>query len=175
MLLPLQQIPMTGERAMSIARCDSFRPVAIALSLLFGTILSEGNDPVVYGKGVVKAEPVSIAALLADPESYVGKTIQVEGQISDVCPMRGCWIQIADPTGPSIRFKVKDGEIVFPGESKGRQVLAEGVLSKQQLDREQAAAYARHLAEEKGQEFDPASVTGPLTLYQIHGAGAVVH
>ena len=30
------------------------------------------------------------------------------------------------------------------------------------------------LAEEKGEEFDPSTVTGPMTLYQIDGTGAVV-
>jgi hypothetical protein len=35
-------------------------------------------------------------------------------------------------------------------------------------------AHARHLAEERGEAFDPASVSGPMTLYEIQGAGAVV-
>ena len=37
-----------------------------------------------------------------------------------------------------------------------------------------ALAHRRHLAEERGQAFDPAKESGPLVLYQIDGDGAVV-
>jgi hypothetical protein len=157
-----------------MARTLSHRWLAVAWVLLATTAGVQSQEPTPYGKGVVRAEPVSITALLADPDKFLGQTIQVEGKITDVCPMRGCWIKIADPQGQTIRYKVKDGEIVFPVDSKGHHVLAEGVLAKQELDHEQAIAYARHLAEERGEPFDPASVKGPQTLYQIHGAGAVV-
>ena len=32
----------------------------------------------------------------------------------------------------------------------------------------------KHLAEEKGEDFDPASVSGPMVMYQIEGDAAVV-
>ena len=37
-----------------------------------------------------------------------------------------------------------------------------------------AADRAQHMAEERGETFDPASVTGPTTIYRIDGTGAVV-
>ena len=47
------------------------------------------------------------------------------GKILEVCPMRGCWINIGIPKNPQnyIRVKVTDGEIVFPLSSKGKNGL----------------------------------------------------
>jgi hypothetical protein len=73
-----------------------------------------------------------------------------------------------------VRFKVEDDVIVFPLEVKGRRVEAEGRFVKHELDREAAARWQKHLADERGEPFDPASVTGPMAYYEIEGAGAVV-
>lgn len=143
--------------------------VVLSASAAFG-----GGEPVVYGAGLADAEPVPIDTLLAHPERYVGKKVRVEGVVADVCPRRGCWIDIHDERSRAVRFEVEDGEIVFPKECTGKDVTAEGVFRRMELDREQATAYLEHLAEERGEAFDPASVTGPLTLYRIEGSGAVV-
>ena len=52
--------------------------------------------------------------------------------------------------------------------------VAEGQFNKLELTREQAAARAEEEAKEKGKKFDPASVKGPVTIYQVQGAGAVI-
>jgi len=133
-------------------------------------------DGKIYGKGVTGTEIVKISALIANPDKYVGKTIRVEGLITDVCPKRGCWMNIAgDKEFQSVRIKVEDGEIVFPLEAKGKQAVAEGTFSKIEQTKEQAIEHAKHLAEEKGETFDPAKAKDlPLAIYQIQGTGAVI-
>ena len=42
------------------------------------------------------------------------------------------------------------------------------------LTKEQAIARAEHEAEEKGTKCDASKITGPQTVYQIMGVGAVV-
>lgn len=127
------------------------------------------------GKPLTLKEPVSVAALMEKPDAWVGKTVQVKGKVSEVCQMMGCWMNLVDTaSGQSVRIKVNDGEIVFPKDAPGRIAIAEGTLAKQELTREQAVAQARHEAEESGRKFDPKSVKGPLTSYQIQGSGAVI-
>jgi hypothetical protein len=139
--------------------------------LITSTALSE----TVYGKGIAGFQKVAISELLADPDAYVDKEVQVEGLVLDVCPRRGCWIEIAsDKEFQSLRFKVDDGVISFPMEAKGRRVVAEGVFRKYTLSREDLIARAKHRAEEKGEAFDESTVTGPETYYQIEGIGARV-
>ena len=149
----------------------------LLLILLFAAcvLAAPADEGTVYGTGLGdEAEVVKIGDLLSKPESYLGKKIRVAGKITDVCPKAGCWIEIEGEESSHIRFKVKDGEIVFPMEAKGKPVAAEGVFTKIELDRDQAEKYLRHLAEERDEEFDAAEVTGPITLYQIKGEGAVV-
>jgi hypothetical protein len=64
--------------------------------------------------------------------------------------------------------------IVFPMSARGRRAVVEGVMEKIQLTEEEAREQARAHAEEMGEEFDPASVTGPQTIYQLKGLGAVI-
>ena len=99
----------------------------------------------------------------------------MKGKITEVCQMMGCWMNLVDESsGKLIRIKVNDGEIEFPKQSAGKIAIAEGTLMKIELSKERAIADARHEADEMGRKFDPASVKGPVTRYQIKGIGAVV-
>ena len=126
------------------------------------------------GSPLTLKEPVSVAALLSHAADYVGKTVQVKGKIAEVCQMMGCWMDLTNDEGQKIRIKVDDGVIVFPKDASGRTAIAEGKLSKTELTREQAVAQAKEEAEEAGRKFDPASVKGGITFYQIEGVGAVI-
>jgi hypothetical protein len=127
------------------------------------------------GKPLTLKEQVPVQKLLAAPDQYVGKTVQVKGAVREVCQAMGCWMEIAEPSAQKgIRIKVKDGEIVFPKTAVGKTAVAEGTFTKIELTKEQAIAQARHEAEENNRKFDPASVTGPKTIYQIAGSGAVI-
>ncbi|MBI4877056.1 MAG: DUF4920 domain-containing protein [Acidobacteria bacterium] len=127
------------------------------------------------GKPLQVKETTPIAAINADPAAFVGKTVQVKGKVVELCQKMGCWMNLADPSGGKpVRIKVKDGEIVFPKTAAGKLALAEGVVAKLELTKEQAIAQARHEAEENGRKFDPASVAAGVTIYQINGTGAVI-
>ncbi len=127
------------------------------------------------GKPLTLEAPVPVAQILSGPDAYVGRTVQVKGTVRDVCREMGCWMEIADTSSPKgIRIKVKDGEIVFPAASIGKTAVAEGRFVKLELTKEQAIAQAKHEAEANKRKFDPASIKGPVTIYQIQGAGAVI-
>ena len=126
------------------------------------------------GKPLTVKEPMPLATLMAKPADYVGKTVQVKGKIVEVCEMMGCWMDLVNEEGQKLRIKVNDGEIVFPKDASGKMAVAEGAFNKLELSKEQAVARAKEEAEEKNRKFDPASVKGPMTIYQIQGTGAVI-
>jgi hypothetical protein len=70
------------------------------------------------------------AQVLADVDGHAGKTVRVAGTVAAVCPMRGCWMDVAGASGETIRIKVRDGQIVFPGSAVGKKVVVEGVVVK---------------------------------------------
>ena len=143
----------------------------LALLIPAATLLAAD---VPLGKPLTLKEPLAIATLMASPDSYVGKMVQVRGKVTEVCEMAGCWMNLVDPEQREIRVKVKDGEIVFPKTAVGKMAIAEGKLTKIQLTKDQMAARAKHDAEERGKTFDPSSVKRGGTIYQLAGTGAVI-
>lgn len=128
-----------------------------------------------FGEPLSDATVVCIAELTANPESFVGKNVKVVGLVDDVCPMKGCWVDILDrQSSETIRLKVQDDVIVFPAEAKGREIVAEGTLRRIDLSPRQAVAWLRHAAVERGETFEEPTEPTALTIYQIEGRGAVV-
>lgn len=128
-----------------------------------------------YGEGVKLAASTPIETILADPMAFHGKPVRVEGLILDVCPKRGCWMELAGTqAGQKMRFKVVDGQIVFPMDAKGKYAVAEGVLAVKELTLEETKANAEYQAKEYGRPYDPASITAPERLVRLDGTGAVL-
>jgi hypothetical protein len=128
-----------------------------------------------FGAGVKLTASTPIDTLLADPKPHVGKTVRVEGQIVDVCPKRGCWMDLAGKgPGQKLRFKVTDGEMVFPVDAKGKYAVVEGVVAVNELTLEETKEYVAYQQKEYGAERDPATVTEPMVIVRVDGTGALV-
>jgi hypothetical protein len=155
---------------------NTFATPCVCVALLVmaaGGIHAE--DGKVYGEPLTGTDTIAISELLANPDPYLGEVVRVEGLVTGVCEKRGCWMSLAgDEEFQEIRIKVDDGVIVFPMEAKGRRAVAEGVFTKIEMTMEQTIAYREHHAQEHGEEFDPSTVTEPLTFFQIRGTGAVI-
>jgi len=143
----------------------------ISANIVFAVI----DDKDKYGKEITLKEKTNISDILSNPEDYLDKTVLVEGEVLDVCSMMGCWIELASNVeGEKIKVKVKDGEIVFPVEATGKNVLVEGKVYKIELTVEEAVEYYQHQAEETGEDLDTSTITEGVTIYQIKGLGAEI-
>jgi len=122
-------------------------------------LLNKKNPVGNYGNQFSEKKLFSVEEIISSSESYIGKHIIVNGEISDVCPMRGCWMSIEDSlTGSTIRAKVTDGEIVFPLSAIGHTASVQGIFSKLELTESQARSWKSHLLEEKGVDVHPDSI-----------------
>jgi hypothetical protein len=145
------------------------------LSFLLASTFTAAAADEKLGAPLTIKEQTPIADLMSKPLRFVGRTVQVKGKVTGVCQMMGCWMMLTDTaTGAAVRIKVKDGEIVFPKDSVGKTAIAEGTFTETRLTREQAVERAKHEAEEKGRKFDPSTIKGPVTTYQVQGSGAVI-
>jgi len=127
-----------------------------------------------YGAGVTIKRATPIASLLTTPQAHAGKTVRVDGVVSQVCQSMGCWIEIADAeSGRGVRFKAKDGVIVFPREAAGKKVSAQGTFEEIATSpvREAHAENAKS-AENSGKPV-PASPTDKI--YWVRVTGAVLY
>ena len=146
------------------------------------------GDSTSYGDGVTLDEAVAIDTLLENPNDYVGRKVRVDGVITAVCKMRGCWMQVTNPeSGNGVRIKVEDGVIVFPYTSMGHEAQAEGIFEAIKLTPEQIEArtaaehnHAQGQTCDKDDPENPAVGTGcdlpPVNdyVYLIRGTGAII-
>ena len=147
----------------------------LVLALLLSSILFAQTSEEKLGEEITLTEKTNISDILTNPELYLDKTVLVEGEVLDVCHNMGCWMDLSSGTeGEKIKVKVKDGEIVFPVEAIGNNAQVEGKVYKIELTEKEAKEYYEHMAEENGKTFDPSTVSGPVTLYQIKGLGAKI-
>ena len=142
-------------------------------------LLNKANPEGKYGKGISLMVKNEIDSLLNIPNKYLGKDVLVSGKITEVCPMRGCWIDVKDVnTDSHIRIKVTDGQIVFPISAKGKYVDVQGEFTKLNFTEEQAINWKIHLAEEQGVKlnYDDVKITpDDLVEYRINGTGANIY
>ena len=128
-----------------------------------------------YGSGITLPETVSIAELKGNVDKYAGKEVRVEGMVTGVCPKRGCWFDMSgEKAGESMRFKVKDGVMVFPMEANGKYAVAQGVVRKMPMTLEQSKRWATYQRDSYGIDIDPDAINEPLTIVRLDGSGAVI-
>jgi hypothetical protein len=128
-----------------------------------------------YGKDLTLKETTKISAIFAQPDSFNGKRVKVQGPIVDVCSEKGCWIALgSDKEFQVIRFKVDDGVIVFPMTAKGLTATVEGVVTVSTLSEADQIAQGKEMEKEMKKPFDPKTVKGPKTVIMIKGEAAEV-
>jgi|GEM_PF-1117116 len=120
-----------------------------------------------FGPAFDTTASIAVSEILRQPAAYVGKTVTVQGTVSEVCQKKGCWMQFkTDVAAPVFRLKVRDGDMVFPLSARGKTAYATGTLSVREMDLAETQDYLAHRAEEQGEAFD-ASKVKPLTIYQL--------
>jgi hypothetical protein len=123
--------------------------------------------------GTVSEGPaLTPAQALAELDARDGKAVRVAGTVAAVCPMRGCWMDVVGAGGETIRIKVRDGQIVFPGNAVGKKVVVEGTLVKIPGDPAADTAACGDHDHGGGEHHDCARPAGASA--RIDGVGAVI-
>lgn len=154
---------------------SALRLLLAALAALALPILASDVGPRTIGAGVSLEEVTPIATILAEPMAWKGRDVRVEGEVSGVCTKKGCWMDLSDTEGHTVKIRVEDGVLVFPEDAEGLQASAEGTVSVQEMDRERYLGWQQHLASDRGETFDESTLgEGPYLLVEIAGSGAQV-
>ena len=152
---------------MSVLRLSSLCVPVLVLAAAAGPRAAE-----TIGAGVSIAEATPIARVIARPADFEGKTIRVEGVVTEVCKAMGCWMALASadaPTGATVLLQVDhDGKIVFPLSAKGHKAAAQGVL--QRVGDAEGREATAELAKEQGRPAPDAQAS-----WQIKATGAIVY
>jgi hypothetical protein len=151
-----------------MTRC--FLLVTLLLIVLM-PVAMRGADT--FGAAPTVKEATPVAELLAKPADFQGKTVRVEGIVTSVCTMMGCWMAIAPAdaaAGPAILIKVDDGVIVFPTSARGKRATAQGVVERVGTADAEGQEAAREHAEHEGR-----GKTDDAVRWQIKATGAIIY
>ena len=147
--------------------------VSIALFVLASAFAASPASPASfdegkhYGAPFSKAETARLEEISKDADKYHGKTVQVKGEIKDVCQREGCWIVLTDGKR-EMRVKMKDHAFVVPKDSFHKKVVVEGVIEKQTISEEMARHYAEEAADKT---VKPESIKGPQVVITMIATG----
>lgn len=147
----------------------------LAVPLACCVLSLQAATPKTYGKPLTQKEETKISDILARPEAFQGKRVKVRAAITQVCPERGCYLNLkGDKRFQQIMFKVEDGVIVFPADSVGKEAVAEGTVAiltfSEAEQKEMCPVEARAL----NPKFDPKKIKGPMKVVRIDGLGAEI-
>ena len=148
--------------------------LVLFLLLSFISSSSFADEEKKYGSEITIKQKTKISIILADAESFVGKKVLVEGTVVGVCAKRGCWINLSsDKEFEQIRIKVKDGEIVFPMEAKGKTALVEGEVYSIVVEGEGCESNCAE-GDHKDSKEKCENEKTTKKVYMIKGLGAVI-
>ncbi len=122
-----------------------------------------------FGAGVHSDEAIAALDVLADPEKLVGQTIRLEGEITSVCPKKGCWMRIGSEEG-SILVTFKDYGFFVPKDASGRTTFIEGELAVREVPVEEA----RHYLEDQGKHEEALKITTPQKTVTFTATGVAI-
>ena len=141
----------------------------ISLAYCYG----QSNKPTIknYGKsiditGVHRA--AEIPTLLAEKDSL---QVKVEGNIVDVCQMRGCWMTLRIDDQTSVRVRFKDYGFFVPKDISGKTAIVQGVIKKRTV----SVAELKHLAGDEGKsKAEIAAIRHPADEWTLVAEGVLV-
>ena len=132
------------------------------------------NGPVETVGAAPAGEAIPVREAAARASELNGQVVRVEGTVSEVCQMAGCWLTFQTEGGVPFRVSVPKDEtgqyaFTFPKDVSGATAVIEGTLAVEETD----VATLRHLAEDAGQSPEEvAAITEPQQTISLTATGA---
>ncbi len=122
-----------------------------------------------YGQPIDIMNTLAIEKLAQFPE---GDKIQLTTTIEKTCAKKGCWMEVKDGKGGTMRVTFKDYGFFVPTEGvEGKETVIEGVLKKKTYTVEEL----RHYAEDGGKSPEEiAQITEPREEFSFIAEGVVI-
>lgn len=128
-----------------------------------------GGEGTLYGKEFTNGvQTVTLAEILASPDTYNGQEVVVTGVIVDVCQKAGCWITFYEGD-TEVRIKT-DHNFVLPIDSFNKTATVNGVFAIKEVSEKMA----KHYNDDAKIKKDVSTIVGPQKVYQIKATGIML-
>lgn len=91
---------------------------------------TSASPSLAVGTPITVTAPVSITALAADPASFEGQTVRLEGTVAAVCQGMGCWAEVKAADGSTFLARSLDESVLLPKDCAGRKIVVQGVVTR---------------------------------------------
>ena len=92
---------------------------------------ASAQDVIVRGATIGSSPVVDLSQALRAVDQYADQTVIVEGAITKVCQMKGCWMELVpEDADRGIRVTFKDYAFFVPTDSTGYDARLEGVFEQ---------------------------------------------
>lgn len=124
-----------------------------------------------FGEDITVDDAISTTML---PELLVGKEmvdIKLTGNVSAVCQMSGCWVDIDMGNDEIIHVTFKDDSFLLPKDATGKTAIIEGIASFEEV----SVDMLKHIAEDEGksqEEID--AIMEPKLEYTFVAKGVIL-
>lgn len=127
--------------SMALSICVLVAQYAVAEVTRLSEPVEVTDDAEIFGAPLnADAKPMTLEALLDNPDDYVDTAVRVESRISQVCQKKGCFM-IASSGTHAVRISFKDYAFFVPTDTSGKTVTVTGTLIERTLTEEQAAHF----------------------------------
>ena len=150
-----------------LRRLYSLLPLFCLLS--FPVLSAKDAGVRTFGKPLSIKKALSLQEALQQPTRFKNQKVLLEGRISDVCQMKGCWLMLSDGQR-AIRIKFEGYSFFVPKDSRGKKVRAEGRLIQETLSEDMA----RHYAAEQSTQSGLPEIKGPQRVVTFEAAGVAI-
>jgi len=150
-----------------LRKLDLLLPLFCLLS--FPLLSAKDSGVRTFGKPLTIKKGLSLQDALRQPDKHQDQKVLLEGKISDVCQMKGCWLMLSDGQR-AIRIKFEGYSFFVPKDSRGKRVRAEGRLIQETLSEDMA----RHYAAEQSTQSGLPEIKGPQRVVTFEAAGVAI-
>ena len=142
--------------------------LALILAVTITTVQAQTGK---YGADLSDAKAVKATKLSKTIDGKETMQLKLEGEISEVCQMSGCWMKVDTGDGNEIRVTFKDYGFFVPKDAAGKKATFEGEAKMETVD----VATLKHYAEDAGkskEEID--AITEPETKLTFIASGVEI-
>ena len=125
-----------------------------------------------YGDEITADDPVTPDQMLKDLEGADSIEVKLEASILKTCKMKGCWMDVDMGNGEVMKVTFKDYGFFVPKEGmEGKEVVMQGVVSREMVDVETL----QHYAEDAGEDEETiAAITEPEERLAFVATGVLI-
>ena len=139
--------------------------------MLFFTLQSAQAQTNTYGAELSDAKAVKATNLDKTMDGKEAMKMKLEGEIAEVCQMKGCWMTVVTGDGQTIRVTFKDYGFFVAKDAAGKKTVIEGEAKMETVD----VATLKHYAEDAGKsKEDIAAITEPETKLTFVASGVEI-